>query len=717
MLEKGAIRNSDGTVSVLVRYKDEEGHAVADSLDRDGHGHVISERSRVEVINANVEDIETLAKNPHIEMVELDQEVHALPNMRANDVDADKGRRRLQDTEDTPYGITMVNPDNLQQGENNIKICVVDTGYDNGHEDLPTLVEENDGFSPYVNQLWYVDGHGHGSHCAGTIGAIGGNNVGVTSVNPISEKFSFFIGKGLRDTGSGSTSGVMDAVQKCVDAGAKVISMSLGGAGPSQLASDQYKEHYDTDGVLIIAAAGNGGNGAFSYPASYKHVMSVAAVDSNKNKASFSQFNDQVEIAAPGVGVKSTIPDDKYATWSGTSMACPHVAGVAALVWSHFPDCSNKQIREALILSAEDLGASGCDNEYGFGLVDAKAAYDYLSNRGCGFSVGETLGGCNQCVECTSAPTSSPTAFPACPGNEKYFKLSLETDNYGGETSWKVTSPTSGDVISGSGYESGTTHTERHCIQSDACTFEISDSYGDGICCSYGEGSYTVWVDDIEKGTGGDFGNTETISLCDASPTSPPTVTPTVSPTVPPTVSPTVPPTVPPTPAPVTPTTPPPTPPVSCLTVKIDILTDYFPTETSWTISDQEGNEVASGSGYTEKQTNSIHDVCLESNNVHTFSISDTWGDGICCSYGSGSYQLSLGETTFIEGGDFGSSVEHRFLLLDLDTVMIDHSTCAGEAVNGANNMDDFVKRGAGEKCKGGQHCLSNKCDGNGICE
>jgi len=224
-------------------------------------------------------------------------------------------------------------------------------------------------------------------------------------------------------------------------------------------------------------------------------------------------------------------------------------------------------------------------------------------------------------------------------------------------------------------------------------------------------------VDDIEKGTGGDFGNTETISLCDASPTSPPTVTPTVSPTVPPTVSPTVPPTVPPTPAPVTPTTPPPTPPVSCLTVKIDILTDYFPTETSWTISDQEGNEVASGSGYTQSQTNYIQDQCLESNNVHTFSISDTWGDGICCSYGSGSYQLSLGETTFIEGGDFGSSVEHRFLLLDLDTVMIDHSTCAGEAVNGANNMDDFVKRGAGEKCKGGQHCLSNKCDGNGICE
>jgi len=82
-------------------------------------------------------------------------------------------------------------------------------------------------------------------------------------------------------------------------------------------------------------------------------------------------------------------------------------------------------------------------------------------------------------MECTSTPTSSPTPF-VCPGSEKRFKLSLVTDKYGSETSWKVTSPTSGDVISGSGYESYTTYTERHCIQSDACTFEISDSYGDG---------------------------------------------------------------------------------------------------------------------------------------------------------------------------------------------------------------------------------------------
>jgi V8-like Glu-specific endopeptidase len=322
----------------------------------------------------------------------------------------------------------------------------------------------------------------------------------------------------------------------------------------------------------------------------------------------------------------------------------------------------------------------------------------------------------------SASPTSSPTDFPDCPSNEKHFKLSLQTDNYGGETSWKVTSPTSGDVISGSGYGSGITYTENHCIPSDACAFVISDSYGDGICCSYGQGSYTVWVDDVEKGAGGDFGNTETIPLCDVSPTPSPNLPPTVPPTPSPTVPPTPSPTVPPTPSPTVPPTVPPTPlptsaPVSCLTVKINILTDYYPGETSWTISDQEGNEVASGNGYTQGQTNYIQDQCLERNKAHTFSISDTWGDGICCGYGNGSYQLSLGETIFIEGGEFGSSVEHTFVLVNLDTVLIDHTTCAGEAVSGANEMDNFVKKGTGEKCKESQHCLSSKCGGDGTCQ
>jgi len=193
------------------------------------------------------------------------------------------------------------------------------------------------------------------------------------------------------------------------------------------------------------------------------------------------------------------------------------------------------------------------------------------------------------------------------------------------------------------------------------------------MCCNYGEGYYKVWVDSVEKGDGGLFDDSETVNLCS-------------------------------TPAPVTQPTPAPV--SSCKDVKVNILTDDYPAETSWTISNQEGNEVASGSGYTQSQTNYIQDQCLESNNVHTFSISDTYGDGICCGVGEGSYQLSLGETTFIEGGVFGSSAGHTFLLSHLGKALVDHSTCDGE-----------VKGGAGEKCSEHHHCMSSMCLGGGICE
>merc|ERR1719323_1016700 len=127
--------------------------------------------------------------------------------------------------------------------------------------------------------------------------------------------------------------------------------MSLGGGGYSQAAHEVYQQAYD-NGILVFAAAGNGGNSYKSYPASYKNVISVAAVDRNSVKAGFSQYNDQVEIAAPGVNIRSTVRNNQYAIWSGTSMACPHAAGVAALVWSHFPECTNHQIRMALLESA-----------------------------------------------------------------------------------------------------------------------------------------------------------------------------------------------------------------------------------------------------------------------------------------------------------------------------------------------------------------------------
>ena len=142
--------------------------------------------------------------------------------------------------------------------------------------------------------------------------------------------------------------------------------------------------------------------------------MSVAAVDSNEKRAYFSQYNSQVEIAGPGVSVRSTIPNNNgYANKSGTSMATPHVAGVAALVWSYFPECTNHQIRGALIKSARDKGAPGCDTQYGHGIVDADAAFELLKNGGCDAgdnTAGPSPGGCAQ----LAAPTPNYCGCAGC---------------------------------------------------------------------------------------------------------------------------------------------------------------------------------------------------------------------------------------------------------------------------------------------------------------
>ena len=119
---------------------------------------------------------------------------------------------------------------------------------------------------------------------------------------------------------------LIQAVQECVDNGSHIVSMSLGGYDGLQYEQEAFQTHYD-NGVLFVAAAGNDGTSAYSYPASYSSVISVAAVDSSKFVASFSQFNNQVELSGPGVSVLSTVPGDRYERFDGTSMACPHVSG------------------------------------------------------------------------------------------------------------------------------------------------------------------------------------------------------------------------------------------------------------------------------------------------------------------------------------------------------------------------------------------------------
>ena len=444
--------------------------------------HVLSRRN---AIAADLTDatVQLLKVNPAVQYIERD-----LP--------------RYPMAQQVPYGYTMVQADQVSdQFASNQTVCVIDSGLGLPHEDF------NDANITGSNDIgtgnWFDAGGPHGTHVAGTIAAMN-NDVGVVGVLP-NGNVKLHIVKVFNAEGWGYSSTLAQAVDTCAQNGATVINMSLGGAGSNITESNAMQAAFDA-GVLLVAAAGNDGDTSLSYPASYDSVISVAAVDNTTLLADFSQRNAQVELAGPGVDVRSTYPTggaldasltvagiaysanpmensgtadltaelancglgvetctdvtDKiclisrgevsfaqkvescqaggglgaiiynnepgnfsgtlgdaptttiaavsvsqedgalltaelgnaaslfsgaanYGLMSGTSMASPHVAGVAALVWSHFPDCTNAQIRNALADSAADLGTPGRDTSYGFGLVQSKAAIDYLTEFGC----------------------------------------------------------------------------------------------------------------------------------------------------------------------------------------------------------------------------------------------------------------------------------------------------------------------------------------------
>jgi thermitase len=151
--------------------------------------------------------------------------------------------------------------------------------------------------------------------------------------------------------------------------GAKVISMSLGGSSGSSALQTAVR-NATNNGSLLVAAAGNSGNSSLSYPAAYAEVVSVAATDHNDARASFSQFNADVEVAAPGVNVLSTWNDGSYRAISGTSMATPHAAAVAGLIAGTNPGGGPAAWRAELQAATDDKGTPGRDPQFGFGRVN-----------------------------------------------------------------------------------------------------------------------------------------------------------------------------------------------------------------------------------------------------------------------------------------------------------------------------------------------------------
>jgi len=265
---------------------------------------------------------------------------------------------------------------------NLVTVAVVDTGIDTKHPDLTGNLKGGMSAVSYTSS--YNDDNGHGSHVAGIIAAVN-NTIGVVGVAPAADLYAV---KVLDRNGSGYLSDIIVGLQWVVTNHIKVVNMSLGTSTYSLLFNSVVQQTI-ASGVVVVAAAGNSGPGANTvmYPAKFAGVIAVSATDKSDNIASFSSRGTEVDVAAPGVSVFSTYKNQSYATLSGTSMASPHVAGVAALVlsspiagvgWTDDLNGDGKwepnEVEWRLERTAQDLGATGFDTSYGNGLVNAYEA-------------------------------------------------------------------------------------------------------------------------------------------------------------------------------------------------------------------------------------------------------------------------------------------------------------------------------------------------------
>ena len=211
-----------------------------------------------------------------------------------------------------------------------------------------------------------IDDFGHGTHIAGVISAAK-NGTGITGIAYSSRVLPV---KVLNEYGEGWASDIAAGIIYAVDNGARILNLSLG--APIDIPILKEAVDYATgQGSILIAAAGNDGTESIDYPARYASVIAVAATDSSDQRTSFSDFGPQIDVAAPGNRICSTWYRGNYVYKTGTSMAAPHVAGVAALIWSANPTFSAAQVKSHLKESAVDINLPGWDVYTGWGRVSA----------------------------------------------------------------------------------------------------------------------------------------------------------------------------------------------------------------------------------------------------------------------------------------------------------------------------------------------------------
>ncbi|OUL09479.1 hypothetical protein B0533_04760 [Sedimentibacter sp. SX930] len=467
--------NSADIQDVIVRFKDKPGQAELHAFKGLG-GDVSNVFTIIPAISGKLpaKAIEALKNNPQVEVVELDYTVQALEYSSENELGNSWGADHINADAALAAGYS---------GEG-VKVAVLDSGVNFNHFDL------NDNFDFSANELGYdfvsddffpEDVYGHGTHVAGILAAAS-NGFGVVGVAPNAQIVALRV---LDDNGEGTASSIIEALQWIQnynalhpDSPIRITNNSYGtGSNSSQL--EAAFDVLASSGVLHIGSAGNEGSAAgngnnVNYPAKYASVVAVAALDKNNQRASFSSTGSDVEIAAPGVAVLSTWKDstnfagpqpfsfagyagEYFIEANGTSMASPHVAGVAALLMASDPSYTAEEVRNKMNETALDLGETGRDKLYGYGLVDASSAL------GMGPVTNKPPVAYNQTVGTTQNTSVAITLIASDPDHDPL--------------TYTIASGPANGTVSGTG-EDITYTPNTDFTGADSFTYEVTDSIG-----------------------------------------------------------------------------------------------------------------------------------------------------------------------------------------------------------------------------------------------
>ncbi len=277
------------------------------------------------------------------------------------------------------YGLSQIRASqawDITQGGPSADIAIIDSGIDATHPDLQTNIVLQRNFTTKRPSPDANDNEGHGTHVSGIAAAVTNNGKGVAGTCPGCD---LIVAKAVAGGGANDAD-LADAIEWATNNGAEVVNLSLGAPGSSDVLRDAVNYAWN-NGVVVVAAAGNADTSVKDYPAAYPNVIAVVATNKYDRRASYSNFGDWVDVAAPGTGIVSTCPPNLpypdcspngYKTLSGTSMSSPHVAGLAGLLAAQGRTASG--IRSRIQSTATDLGPDGKDNYYGHGRINAYRA-------------------------------------------------------------------------------------------------------------------------------------------------------------------------------------------------------------------------------------------------------------------------------------------------------------------------------------------------------